>query len=240
MRPWLADLAGRLAAYLPLTGGTMAGDIAMGANKVTGLAAGTATGDAARYDELLAAVRVPHGAGTVPVAADWAAHGTGTIAAVGNPARGVKIDAGSAIGDGVERAVAGAWSQAVLVEEGLTLSSVVLGVLGLRYARGSGSGNAASIYWSLYRVINSPYYGVASDTTTSGTFVASGSICYSSFVMWTKIASDAAGNTTFSLSSDGVTYTTLATVATLPHEFVGAYARNTAMNVVTWSEEQRT
>lgn len=39
------------ALKLPLAGGTMAGAIAMGGNKVTGLAAASANGDAVRYDE---------------------------------------------------------------------------------------------------------------------------------------------------------------------------------------------
>lgn len=39
--------------YLPKSGGTMSGAIAMGSNKVTGLAAGTANGDALRYEQLI-------------------------------------------------------------------------------------------------------------------------------------------------------------------------------------------
>jgi hypothetical protein len=42
----------QLAARLLLAGGTMSGAIAMGNNKVTGLAAGTANGDALRYEQL--------------------------------------------------------------------------------------------------------------------------------------------------------------------------------------------
>src|SRR5690606_35881291 len=41
------------AAALLLAGGTMAGNIAMGSNKVTGLAAGTTSGDAVRYEQAL-------------------------------------------------------------------------------------------------------------------------------------------------------------------------------------------
>ncbi len=37
--------------YLPTAGGTMSGNIAMGGNKVTGLAAATANGDAVRYEQ---------------------------------------------------------------------------------------------------------------------------------------------------------------------------------------------
>lgn len=40
--------------YLPLQGGTMSGDIAMAGNKVTGLAAAVAAGEAVRYNEYLA------------------------------------------------------------------------------------------------------------------------------------------------------------------------------------------
>ena len=42
------------AAALLLAGGTMAGNIAMGSNKVTGLAAATTNGDAVRYEQLAA------------------------------------------------------------------------------------------------------------------------------------------------------------------------------------------
>jgi hypothetical protein len=42
------------AAALLLAGGTMAGNIAMGSNKVTGLAAATTNGDAVRYEQLVA------------------------------------------------------------------------------------------------------------------------------------------------------------------------------------------
>lgn len=38
--------------FLPLTGGTMSGSIAMGSNKLTGLANGTATGDAVNLGQL--------------------------------------------------------------------------------------------------------------------------------------------------------------------------------------------
>jgi len=41
------------AAALLLAGGTMAGNIAMGSNKVTGLAAATTNGDAVRYEQAL-------------------------------------------------------------------------------------------------------------------------------------------------------------------------------------------
>lgn len=42
------------ATYLALSGGTMTGNIAMSSNKVTGLAAATANGDAVRYNEFVA------------------------------------------------------------------------------------------------------------------------------------------------------------------------------------------
>lgn len=41
-----------LSGYLEKSGGTMTGAIAMGNNKITGLAAGTANGDAVRYEQL--------------------------------------------------------------------------------------------------------------------------------------------------------------------------------------------
>jgi hypothetical protein len=41
-----------LSPYLPLSGGTMTGSVAMGVNKITGLAAATANGDAVRYEQL--------------------------------------------------------------------------------------------------------------------------------------------------------------------------------------------
>ena len=39
--------------YLPTAGGTMSGAIAMGSQKITGLAAGTTAGDAVRYEQVL-------------------------------------------------------------------------------------------------------------------------------------------------------------------------------------------
>jgi hypothetical protein len=39
--------------WLPLTGGTMSGNIAMGTNKLTGLGAGTVNGDSLRYEQLI-------------------------------------------------------------------------------------------------------------------------------------------------------------------------------------------
>lgn len=42
-------------SYLALTGGTMSGNIAMGGNKVTGLGAASATGQALRYEQLFVA-----------------------------------------------------------------------------------------------------------------------------------------------------------------------------------------
>lgn len=50
------DLQNALNAKLALAGGTMSGNIAMGANKVTGLAAATTNGDAVRFEQLPAAV----------------------------------------------------------------------------------------------------------------------------------------------------------------------------------------
>lgn len=44
---------GDLQTYLKLAGGTMTGAIAMGSNKITGLAEGTANGDAVRYEQVM-------------------------------------------------------------------------------------------------------------------------------------------------------------------------------------------
>jgi hypothetical protein len=41
-----------LSSYLALAGGTMTGNIAMGSNKITGLAAASANGEAVRYEQL--------------------------------------------------------------------------------------------------------------------------------------------------------------------------------------------
>ena len=48
------DLDAVAVAALPKAGGTMSGAIAMGSQKITGLAAGTANGDAVRYEQLTA------------------------------------------------------------------------------------------------------------------------------------------------------------------------------------------
>ena len=53
--PYLANLGSTVAAAaLPKAGGTMTGAIAMGSNKITGLGAGTTTGDAVNYTQLTA------------------------------------------------------------------------------------------------------------------------------------------------------------------------------------------
>jgi hypothetical protein len=45
------DIPSLSGTYLALTGGTMSGNINMGSNKLTGLAAGTTTGDSVRYEQ---------------------------------------------------------------------------------------------------------------------------------------------------------------------------------------------
>ncbi len=48
-----AYVLARAALYLPLAGGTMAGNIVMGGNKLTGLGAGAVAGDSLRYEQLV-------------------------------------------------------------------------------------------------------------------------------------------------------------------------------------------
>lgn len=79
------------AAALPKAGGTMTGPIAMGSNKVTGLAAGSAAGDAIRFEQLMVGGQasgttdangyfdITHGMGTTPT---WAVV---TIESSGSP-----------------------------------------------------------------------------------------------------------------------------------------------------------
>lgn len=50
---WYSTVAKNLAQLLPLSGGTMSGNIVMGANKLTGLAAGSTNGDSLRYEQLI-------------------------------------------------------------------------------------------------------------------------------------------------------------------------------------------
>jgi len=49
----ITALKSSVDAKLPLAGGTMAGNIAMGGNKLTGLAAGSGAGDSVRYEQAL-------------------------------------------------------------------------------------------------------------------------------------------------------------------------------------------
>lgn len=63
-----APNAALTSSFLALTGGTMSGDIAMGTHKLTGLAAGTATGHSVRYDELIAQAASNITTGTMAVA----------------------------------------------------------------------------------------------------------------------------------------------------------------------------
>lgn len=69
-----------LGNYLPLTGGTMSGNIAMGGNKVTGLGAATGNGDALRYEQLIGLYLLLTG-GTMSGAI---AMGTNKITGLGN------------------------------------------------------------------------------------------------------------------------------------------------------------
>lgn len=50
-----------LDGYLELSGGTMTGPIGMGGNKITGLAAATANGDAVRYEQLTGLIKTATG-----------------------------------------------------------------------------------------------------------------------------------------------------------------------------------
>ncbi len=91
-------------SFLALTGGTMAGNIAMGSNKLTGLAAGTATGHSVRYDELIAQAAGNITTGTMAVARlplfvgdNGSVLGTAGIvpaAAIGDQAAGKYLNAG--------------------------------------------------------------------------------------------------------------------------------------------------
>lgn len=49
---WYDTITNAIGSYLLKAGGTMAGALAMGSNKITGLAAASANGDAVRYEQL--------------------------------------------------------------------------------------------------------------------------------------------------------------------------------------------
>ena len=64
-------------AALPKAGGSMSGAIAMGGNKITGLAAGSANGDAVRYEQLTGLIKTATGTiGTSATSAEVAYTGT--------------------------------------------------------------------------------------------------------------------------------------------------------------------
>ena len=65
----IEKIDGNDALKLPLAGGTMSGNIAMGGNKVTGLGAPTTNGDALRYDQLGAVngIATLDGSGKIPL-----------------------------------------------------------------------------------------------------------------------------------------------------------------------------
>jgi len=65
------------AAALPKAGGTMTGAIAMGGNKITGLAAGSSNGDAVRYEQLTGLIKTATGTiGTSATSAEVSYSGT--------------------------------------------------------------------------------------------------------------------------------------------------------------------
>ena len=70
----ISDWAATLAGYLALAGGTMAGNIAMGANKITGLANGSAAQDAAAFGQISGAIVAQGYAGAYGDGSDGAAH----------------------------------------------------------------------------------------------------------------------------------------------------------------------
>jgi hypothetical protein len=57
----VTDIADALTGSLARAGGTMAGNIAMGGFKLTGLAAGTTAGDSVRYEQVTSAVAITGG-----------------------------------------------------------------------------------------------------------------------------------------------------------------------------------
>ena len=84
----LTNLTNSLANYLLLSGGTMSGNIAMAAHKLTGLAAGSVNGDSLRYEQLIGLYLLLSG-GTM----------SGPIAMAGNKITG--LAAASTNGDAV-------------------------------------------------------------------------------------------------------------------------------------------
>lgn len=79
--------------YLPTSGGTMTGNIAMGGNKVTGLAAASAAGDAVRYEQSPAAILTAKGS---IISASGA--NTPAVVAVGSDGRALVANSNNANG----------------------------------------------------------------------------------------------------------------------------------------------
>lgn len=87
------------AAALPKAGGTMSGAIAMGGNKITGLAAGSANGDAVRYEQLTGLIKTATGTiGTSATSAEVAYTGTliNAFATINGEQVGLDIDVAAA------------------------------------------------------------------------------------------------------------------------------------------------
>lgn len=81
------------ATYLPLTGGTVSGNIAFGSNKATGLGAATTAGDAVRYEQWTNTVATYLTSGLIPAArytpmVGASASASGTIGTPTAPAAG--------------------------------------------------------------------------------------------------------------------------------------------------------
>ena len=130
-----SDLDAVAVAALPKTGGTMSGAIAMGSNKVTGLAAASANGDAVRYEQLTE-VAARFGAGSVHTTA--AVHGATITPPAGKSLSRVVV---SVSGTSSYFLANNGYQQVVVSAEIQTPATGAVNIL--RYGVGSGSSTTA-------------------------------------------------------------------------------------------------
>ena len=178
--------------FLPITGGTMSGAVAMGANKITGLANGSASSDAAAYGQLpsvagLAPIASPTFTGTT-TAPEFSASGlTGATAAsryCGSTASGHPTSGTFAVGDFIVDQTGSLWVCTVAGTPGTWAQTGTAGgitaLTGDVTASGSGSVAATLVATTAVETI------ISANSTVAGALQKSGGTMSGAIAMGTS------------------------------------------------------